>query len=254
MCFRVAHNKTTGRGISVSQTLSKDLALLERIYDAANKKYFAGALQRPVITIMKTPQAYGHFTCYKPWSDGEKDYSEINIGAEALNRPIEETAATMIHEMVHQYCFENKIADTSRSGYYHNQRFKNEAEHRGIIIEKAQGIGWSKTSPSYDLKLWAQAALKDGIDKKRSAEAARPTSAKPSSTRKYICPNCGLSVRATKEVRVACITCDSELVNADANTVYGLSIFDSYRTCCEYLFPHKVGSKKGRGEHGYSQK
>lgn len=30
---------------------------------------------------------------------------------------------------------------------------------------------------------------------------------KKSSTRKYICPKCGLSIRATKAVRIACIDC-----------------------------------------------
>lgn len=32
-------------------------------------------------------------------------------------------------------------------------------------------------------------------------------SKKKSSTRKYICPKCGLSIRATKVVRIACMDC-----------------------------------------------
>ena len=32
---------------------------------------------------------------------------------------------------------------------------------------------------------------------------------KKSSTRKYICPKCGMSVRATKVVRIAYIECDN---------------------------------------------
>lgn len=30
---------------------------------------------------------------------------------------------------------------------------------------------------------------------------------KKSSTRKYVCPKCGISIRATKEIRIACIDC-----------------------------------------------
>lgn len=30
---------------------------------------------------------------------------------------------------------------------------------------------------------------------------------KPSSTRKYVCPACGMSVRATRDVRLMCIDC-----------------------------------------------
>ena len=33
-----------------------------------------------------------------------------------------------------------------------------------------------------------------------------------SSTRKYICPCCGMSVRATRTVRIACIDCDEQMV------------------------------------------
>ena len=37
---------------------------------------------------------------------------------------------------------------------------------------------------------------------------------KPSSTRKYICPCCGMSVRATRNVNVACLDCNEPLVIA----------------------------------------
>lgn len=40
------------------------------------------------------------------------------------------------------------------------------------------------------------------------------TPPKTSSTRKYICPCCGVSVRATRTVRVACMDCDMPLVVA----------------------------------------
>jgi len=40
---------------------------------------------------------------------------------------------------------------------------------------------------------------------------------KPSSTRKYVCPKCGLSVRATKAVRIACVDCgNTPLEEADS--------------------------------------
>ena len=34
---------------------------------------------------------------------------------------------------------------------------------------------------------------------------------KPSSTRKYICPCCGMSVRATKEVHIMCMDCGKQM-------------------------------------------
>ena len=41
-----------------------------------------------------------------------------------------------------------------------------------------------------------------------------PPPPKPSSSRKYVCPCCGNSVRATKCVHIACMDCQAEMVIA----------------------------------------
>lgn len=80
-----------------------------------NKEYFENVLPTCIITIQTSPKAYGHFTLYEAWGDKMKrGYHEINIGAESLDRPVANTIATLIHEMVHFYCFENGIKDVSR--------------------------------------------------------------------------------------------------------------------------------------------
>ena len=38
------------------------------------------------------------------------------------------------------------------------------------------------------------------------------TEPKKSSSRKYVCPCCGMSVRATKVVNIACMDCDEQLL------------------------------------------
>jgi hypothetical protein len=43
-------------------------------------------------------------------------------------------------------------------------------------------------------------------------DATPPAPPRTSSTRKYICPCCGMSVRATRVVRIACIDCDEQMV------------------------------------------
>ena len=40
------------------------------------------------------------------------------------------------------------------------------------------------------------------------------TPKKKSSTRKYVCPCCGMSVRATREVRIACMDCGEQMIVA----------------------------------------
>ena len=188
--------------------LSEVVKMLEDGFDILNEKYFENTLSKSVITVQSTPSAYGHFTCGKVWnlSEDENAY-EINLGAETLNREIEHVVATLIHEMVHQFCAENDIGNT-----YHNKRFKEQAEQRGLIISYAEKIGWSVTQPTEELvefvkgnELFQKIALsRTTVEKKRGK--------KKSSTRKYKCMTCGQSVRATKEVKVICGECGINMV------------------------------------------
>lgn len=128
--------------------LSNQVKLLEDIFCKLNETFFDSKLSASIITIQTAPKTYGHFTPFEAWEDTTNGYYEINIGAEYLNRPLECTVATLLHEMVHQYCFENDIKDTSRSGSYHNKRFKAEGEKRNLMLEYSRGYGWSGTSPT----------------------------------------------------------------------------------------------------------
>ena len=76
---------------------------------------------------------------------------EINISSATLDRPIEETASTLLHEMVHEYCMETGIKDTSNNGVYHNRRFKEQAEAHGLTVDHHEKYGWTITSPSEEL-------------------------------------------------------------------------------------------------------
>ena len=117
--------------------------VLEYGFKVLNEVYFENMLPPVVITIMSSPKTYGHFTTGKVWKAEEEHYNEINISAEHLDRNIENTMATLMHEMVHFYCQLNGIADTSQDGRYHNKFFKREAEARGLIISYAKYIGYS---------------------------------------------------------------------------------------------------------------
>jgi hypothetical protein len=196
--------------------LSYDNELLENAFDVLNTVYFDNALPEAVITIQSTPKVYGHFTLGKVWENSSNSFHEINIGAEYLNRPIENVLATLLHEMVHLFCFINGIADTSNGGRYHNKRFKVEAEKRNLKIEYARYIGYSVTSPTERfIEVLKQHGLYEGIEHCRIAlkKSVPPTDGggtdgkRKSSTRKYICPSCGISVRATKEVNIICGDC-----------------------------------------------
>ena len=129
---------------------------LEELFDKFNAHLFNDEIERPIITISPdtTSGAYGWCTTQKIWKSDDEEYYEINICAEHLNRPIKEVCATLIHEMVHLHNIYNDIKDTSANGRYHNKKFKETAEARGLVIERQGNIGWSKTSLSEELATW----------------------------------------------------------------------------------------------------
>ena len=126
---------------------SRTAGYLEKIFRALNADWFGGELEEPIITIQSTPRAYGHVTVAKTWKRKDDWRHELNLGAETLDRPIEHVVATMVHEMVHLYNIAHNIQDCSRGGAYHNRKFRDEAERRGLVISHHDKYGWTITEP-----------------------------------------------------------------------------------------------------------
>lgn len=209
--------------IEITASLQKVVAKLEAMFSTFNDKYYDGKLQTPVITVSPdvTSGSYGWCTTWKAWKrEGTDGFYEINITAEHLSRPFKNICATMLHEMVHLWNLQNGVKDTSRGFSYHNKLFKNEAEIRGLSIEHDDKYGWTKTSLNQEASDWLEIEFAGdmGFDLYRTAgirhqpdEEGEEETKKKSSSRKYCCPECGMIVRATKEVRVSCMDCDIQL-------------------------------------------
>lgn len=209
--------------------------VLQRMFRDVNKYLFNGQLpSNVVITVQSTTGAYGHFVVGTIWHNDSENLFEINLGAEGLRRGVVPTVATLIHECVHLYCFSHDIKDVSRGGRYHNKSFKQIAEDHLLKIEYDNSIGYSITFPTDKLIEFCEKRKYPNISLYRGNFVITPPSGstgtdngdddslkgvtgkikkvkKPSSTRKYVCPCCGLSVRATREVKVLCIECDKPL-------------------------------------------
>ena len=194
----------------MSATLTTPLAQLENLFDTINKSLFDGRLIRPVITISPdtTRGAYGWFTPAKIWNEGEDNHHEINICAEYLARPIIQVAETLIHEMVHLHCHFAGIKDTSNRGHYHNKRFAQECEKIGLHCQKMEKYGWASTSLSDELRAKLETLDLKQIDLHRVGSTAQKSTAQKKSSIKYVCPECGAIVRATKKVRILCADCN----------------------------------------------
>ena len=129
------------------------------------------------------------------------------------------------------YCPElitKKVKDCSRGNTYHNKNFKATAEACDLVVEHHKTYGWSITSASDAL---LEFCIENGLTEIRlnrndivsiavggsgthAGTFTGTATRKPSSTRKYICPCCGMSVRATRSVNIACMDCDTQLVIA----------------------------------------
>ena len=110
---------------------------------------------------------------------------------------------------------------------YHNKHFREAAEARGLHVERSEKYGWSHTEPTEELLDFVinnqltdilinrnEANFYGGVFGGKGSDGSEGTQIpkKTSSSRKYICPCCGLSVRATKIVRIKCIECDEEMI------------------------------------------
>lgn len=207
---------STGETQAAPMKLSDIVIKLESLFDILNELYFENALTRPVITVQSTPKAYGHCSTKQIWKSETEAYYEINIGAEFLNRPSENTAATMLHEMVHLHCRENDLDETCQKGRYHNKLFKQEAEARDLEIGYDRAIGYSLTTPTETFKQKLQEAgfeltipfARHTLEKKSAAsDRAKP--------HKYICPCCGQEVRSTADLNIVCGICDVPMGRQD---------------------------------------
>lgn len=208
---------------------------LENLFSKFNEKFYNEELQKAIITVSPdtTKGAYGWCTAWKAWSNQKpkkisdmkpeeieatksEGFYEINICAEYLARPFEQICETLLHEMVHLYNLQVGVRDTSRSGTYHNKKYKDAAEQHGLTVDKDAKYGWTKTSLNEEAK-----AFVDGLQDNKFQLFRKPSfkmdgSPKTKqSTRKYVCPMCGCIIRATKEVHVICGDCNAEFEKAE---------------------------------------
>lgn len=204
---------------------------LQKIYNLINEEYFEGQLEEITLTIQESTRSYGHVSVSNTWfTTDNKAMKELNVSANYLTRDITEVVTTLIHECSHIYNMQNNIKDTSNSYIYHNKRFKKTAEELGKIkIDRHEKYGWTISSPTEET---IDFCIRNGLENimiGRQSEFSfggftggtsgnttppRTTTTKPSSTRKYICPCCGNSFRATKDINVICGDCNVKFIKA----------------------------------------
>lgn len=218
--------------------MSRTINQLEKMFSVINLELFEGLLPTPIITVQSKPGSMGHCTTKNVWKRKDDRTYEINIAAEVLDYPIEETLDTLIHEMVHLYCRIAGIKECSRNGYYHNEKFKEEAEKRLLeciytgtkygwntkasdkLVEYALKKGWTEFKIGRDTEITLDDLLaginftesEDNDTSDTKEEEKEPKKGKKGHSIKYQCPQCHDSVRATKKVNILCGNCMKTMI------------------------------------------
>lgn len=209
-------------------SLSHIIEKLESLFSSFNGRFFNGELQKPVIIIGSNNRrinCLGWCTSWKAWRSGDEGprhpmdsdgngYYEINICAEYLDRPFEEICGTLLHEMVHLYNLQSNIQDTCRSGLYHNKQFKRAAEEHGLIVSKDVTYGFCFTRLNDEATSFVTSMKTADFSLHRKKRRDASTARQRNSTRKYFCPKCGLIIRATRDVNILCVDCNTKFVRS----------------------------------------
>ena len=230
---------------------SEAVVELEGMYNLANNILFASKdikVELPVLITIQSRgkhNALGWVTSQKAWIDGKgEDFAyELNVAAESLARPAADIFNTIVHEMCHLVNIQRGVQDCTNS-QRHNKKFKEICDKVGLYCELMGRYGWAATHEpeknSDELKAILSAYMEHGnpaalgmqrkdyavkVTKGGSGEegaggenAGTSTPKKRKSNQiKYVCPHCGTSVRATKQVRIMCADCMELMIPAVKN-------------------------------------
>jgi len=190
---------------------------LHNIFNYLNKEIFASYLPLPSITIQSRGKrnALGWCSNVPIWLDNDnKDTRhEINICAENSNMLVVDIVEIMLHEMVHYYADLQGIKTTSRNGTFHNKNYKQYAEKFGLIVTKTEKYGYAETKLNdatlnkvKDLNFKQEVFLLYRINDEGKVS-------KKKGSIKHTCPDCGNVARSTKEMKLICGNCETEMDN-----------------------------------------
>lgn len=212
--------------------MSRLASLLEKLFRDLNADVFDNQLDTPIITISPTKRAFAHYTPFDAWNVGEQGKREVNVASGTLNRPLENIVASLLHEMVHMYNDTIlNVQDCSRGGTYHSKKFATAAASHGLIVTRSEKYGYAHTELNDEMILWLlehdefreiemcrDYYAPDGTSSgAKTADGGRgnitvTTTVSKSSSRRYVCPCCGMIIRATKQVNVICGDCMTKLI------------------------------------------
>jgi ribosomal protein S27E len=199
-------------------------------YDYFNRHLFDAKL-KPCLLVFREGKKkkgliiFGHFAPHR-WSKGTEACHEISLNPETLTRPLAETMATLVHEMVHQW--QQDHGDPPRSGY-HDREWAAKMLAVGLTPTDTGHAGGKMTGQRVTHMIDADGAFRRAFEA-MPAEIMLPwttggferdperSKAAPKKNKvKYTCPGCAANVWGKAGLVVVCGPCDERFEQADAD-------------------------------------
>jgi hypothetical protein len=192
---------------------------LEGAHAHLNGTLFGGRLKTsPVITVQTKgrKKALGWYWSGR-WVNGSGHPAELNMSAEDLKRPYSEVLETLVHEMCHQAADESGVKDTSRSGAYHNKKFRALAEGAGLCVpaepDKRHGFAFTTLGPEGSRARLAVESIRSTIEPVLVLARLLPVGKKSKGKMLLFMCSCGFKIRCGRsELDARCNACDSDFV------------------------------------------
>ena len=189
---------------------------LYKAFDVFNHEFFDDEIEYPIITLQKQrSNNLGHYVLTPTWFEGEESYHEININPLHLNDRAYEILGVLLHEMCHAMNNQNGIKDCS--GKKHNKKFIAQASRVGLRDGENNG-DWGYTLPTDELKeKFNELFDKEFLDTVESclymddAVEVKTPKKRKKTIFEYVCPHCGLTVKAKAEKNIVCGECEIQL-------------------------------------------
>ncbi len=135
-----------------AEILEPVLAECRRLFRYTNAALFLRPLQHEPQFVVQPQGSRKTPTWFVPasWHGAGPPRPEIGIAAEALRDP-PAVYAGILHELTHQWNWEQNTPDVHPRRNYHRAAFRKAAEAIGLVVERAGGRGCAQTSLSQAL-------------------------------------------------------------------------------------------------------
>jgi DNA-directed RNA polymerase subunit RPC12/RpoP len=186
-----------------------------------NAELFGGTLKPCLLNFSSHRGSFGYF-CPRRWKKGDHETHEISLNPNMLGRPLEDTMATLAHEMAHQW--QDDYGSPSRKGY-HNSEWADKMEEIGLIPSDTGEPGGARTGQRMThyidpdgkfakaLKAMPKEYALPWLTGEMQSAVPKP---KPPKKVKFTCPDCEQEIWSENpELDATCNDCDEKFLTKE---------------------------------------